>query len=86
MWSCNVNTIEREGEKCKSSVLRKERLVYPRSLTLLRWSYFVWHKLRGDRADGKYEIPHVVWSTAILAYLPVLPFPIIISSCTKYEA
>ena len=36
MWSCNVTTIEHEGEKCKSSVLRKERLVYPRSLTLRR--------------------------------------------------
>ena len=38
MWSymCNVTTIEHVGEKCKSSGFRKERLVYPRSITLLR--------------------------------------------------
>ena len=35
MWSCKVTTIEHEGEKCKSSVFRKERLVYLR--------YFISH-------------------------------------------
>ena len=36
VWSSNVSTVEHEREKRKSSVFRKERLVYPRSLTLLR--------------------------------------------------
>ena len=36
MWSYNVTTIEHEREKCESSVFRKERLVYPLSITLLR--------------------------------------------------
>ena len=36
MWLCNVTTIEHEGDKCRSSVFRKERLMYPRLITLLR--------------------------------------------------
>ena len=59
--------------------------MHPRSLTLLRYSYFAWHQLEGDHADGKYEIPYVigwyvvVWSTAILTYLPVLLFPFLLA-------
>ena len=34
--------------------------MYPRSITLLRWSYFVLHRLGGDHADGMYEIPYVI--------------------------
>ena len=47
MRSCNVTTIiiEHEREKCELSVFRKERSVYPRLITLLRWSYFGWHSL-----------------------------------------
>ena len=59
MWPCNVTTIEHEREKCESPVFRKERLVYPRSITLLRLSYFVWYRLKGDHAEGMYEIPYV---------------------------
>ena len=36
MWLCYVATIEREGEKCQWSLFRKERLMCPRSRTLLR--------------------------------------------------
>ena len=71
------------GRSANRQCFRKERLMCPRSITrsitLLRWSYFVWLRLGGDHADGMYEIPCrrirlVVWSTAILTYLPVLPF------------
>ena len=34
MWSCNVTAIKHEREKCESSVIRKERLVYTRSIRL----------------------------------------------------
>ena len=39
MWSYNVTTIAPEVEKCKSSVFLKERLIFPRSITLLRQVY-----------------------------------------------
>ena len=60
IWSCNVTAIEHEREKCDSSVFWKERLVCARSVTLLRESYFAWHRLGGHHADGKYEIPYVI--------------------------
>ena len=60
MWSCNVNAIENEMERCESLLFRKERLEYTRSITLPRQSYFAWHRLGGDHADGMYGIPYVI--------------------------
>ena len=51
---------------------------------------FVWQRLGGYHADGRYEIPLryrlVVWSTEILIYLSVLPFHIIISQDVRLYA
>ena len=90
MWSCNATTNEHEsGEVRIVNVLKGTRgvpaLNYVTSLV-----YFVWHRLEGDHADGMYEIPYVigfvVWSTAILTHLPVLPFHIIIGSNVRFNA
>ena len=59
-------------------------LNYIISLGIVYICYFVWQRLGGDHADGRYGIPNVinglvVWPAAILTYLPVLPFHIIIS-------
>ena len=59
-WSCNVTDIEHEREKCESSVFRNKRLVFTRSITLPRQSYFAWHRLGGDYTDGMYEVPYVI--------------------------
>ena len=60
MWLCNVTTIEHEGETFKSSVFRKERLMHPRFITLLREAYFVWQRLGGDHADGRYKLSYAI--------------------------
>ena len=65
----------------------KERLVYTRSITSPRWSYFAWHRLGGDHADGiSLRTGLVRWFTAILTYLPVLPFQLIIVSNVRFHA
>ena len=90
MWSCNATTIEHETEKCESSVFRKERLVYPRLITLLRVSYtsfgIGWEATIQTVCMKYLRNRLVVWSTAILIYLPVLPFPIIIGSNVRFYA
>ena len=35
--------------------------MYTRSITLLRWSYFAWHRLGGDHADGMYLVRNTPW-------------------------
>ena len=63
MWSCNDTTIEHEGENCKSFALKgtfdAPALNFVASLCMC---YFVWPRLGGDHADGRYQIPYVVGS------------------------
>ena len=49
------------------------------SISILRLLYFAWLRWGGDHSDGKYEIPLVVWFTAIYTYLPYFLFTIILA-------
>ena len=56
-------------------------LNYVTSLVILRLAQVV-----NDHADAMYEIAYVVWFAAILTYLPVPPFHIIVVSHVRFHA